>query len=123
MGSEMCIRDRVLVVKGKASHNHFSGDLRLSADELFDLEQARTQLARHMQIQLTADKIDQQSVHDLKRILSPSDEGLCSVGFDYCSASGTCQLDIANDWRVIPNKLMLDQLESIVGQSNIRVIY
>ena len=116
-------KDKVLVVKGKASHNHFSGDLRLSADELFDLEQARTQLARHMQIQLTADKIDQQSVHDLKRILSPSDEGLCSVGFDYCSASGTCQLDIANDWRVIPNKLMLDQLESIVGQSNIRVIY
>ncbi|MFT4634823.1 MAG: hypothetical protein ACI9OI_000611, partial [Chitinophagales bacterium] len=29
----------------------------------------------------------------------------------------------AHDWRIIPNKLMLEQLESIVGQPNIRLIY
>lgn len=116
-------KDKVLVVKGKASHDHYSGGMRLSADELFDLEQARTQLARHMQIHLKAEQIDQQAVQALKHVLAPSEEGLCSVGFDYRSASGTCQLDIANDWRVIPNKLMLDKLESIVGQANIRVIY
>jgi len=116
-------KDKVLVVKGKASHDHFSGGIRLSADELFDIEQARTHLARHMQIQLQAEQLSSKVVTHLRSILTPSDEGQCRVGFEYRSNDGVCQLDLAQDWRVVPNKIMLDQLESVVGQPNIRLIY
>jgi len=116
-------KDKVLVVKGKASHDHFSGGIRLSADELFDIEQARTHLARHMQIQLQAEQLSSKVVKHLRSILTPSDEGQCRVGFEYRSNDGVCQLDLAQDWRVVPNKIMLDQLESVVGQPNIRLIY
>lgn len=116
-------KDKVLVVKGKASHDYFSGGIRLSADELFDIEQARSQLARHMQIQLHAEQLNSSLVTDLKEILAPNEQGQCGVGFEYRSATGVCQLDVASEWRVIPSKLMLDQLESIVGLPNIRLIY
>lgn len=116
-------KDKVLVVKGKASHDHFSGGIRLSADELFDIEQARSQLARHMQIHLQADQLNSQSIQDLRKILQPTDSGMCGVGFEYRSQIGVCQLEVANDWRVVPSKVMLEQLESIVGQPNIKLIY
>jgi len=116
-------KDKVLVVKGKASHDHFSGGIRLSADELFDIEQARSNLARYMQIQLSSDQLTNAVVSDLRNILAPSEEGQCGVGFQYQTAAGICQLDVAHNWRVIPNKVMLDRLELIVGQPNIRLIY
>lgn len=116
-------KDKVLVVKGKASHDHFSGGLRLSADELFDIEQARSQLARHMQIQIQADQLSSEVVSDLRTILEPSDQGLCGVGFEYRSSTGVCKLDVANDWRIVPSKIMLERIESLVGAENIRLIY
>ncbi|MFT6409126.1 MAG: DNA polymerase-3 subunit alpha [Arenicella sp.] len=116
-------KDKVLVIKGKASHNFFNDDIRISADELFDIEQARGQLARHMQIQITSEQIEQDTVTRLKQILARNEHGQCGVGFEYRTPHGVCQLDVAHDWRIIPNKLMLEQLESIVGQPNIRLIY
>jgi len=116
-------KDKVLVVKGKASHDFFSGGIRLSADELFDIEQARGQLARHMQISLEAQQVNANTISQLRSILQPNEQGLCGVGFEYRSANGVCQLDVANDWRVIPNKLVLEQLATIIGQKNVRLIY
>ena len=116
-------KDKVLVVKGKASYDHFSGGIRLSADELFDIEQARSNLARHMQIQLSSEQLNEHVVRDLRRILEPSEEGQCGVGFEYRTQRGICQLEVSHGWRIIPTKLMLEQLENIVGQENIRLIY
>ncbi|NND82457.1 MAG: DNA polymerase III subunit alpha [Gammaproteobacteria bacterium] len=116
-------KDKVLVVKGKASLDHFTGGIRLSADELFDIEQARSQLARHMQIRLRGEELDSQLVRSLKTVLQPSEQGMCGVGFEYRTQQGICQLELAEDWRIVPSKIMLEQLESIVGQPNIRLIY
>ena len=116
-------KDKVLVVKGKASHDHFSGGIRLSADELFDIEQARSNLARHMQIQLQSEQVNSSMVSRLRSILAPSEDGQCGVGFEYQTPIGVCRLDVAHNWRIVPTKIMLEQLESIVGQPNIRLIY
>ena len=116
-------KDKVLVVKGKASHDHFSGGIRLSADELFDIEQARSNLARHMQLRLQADQLGNGLISKLKEILAPNEIGVCGVGFEYSSNSGICKLDIAEEWRVVPNKMMMEKLEALVGINNIRLIY
>ena len=116
-------KDKVLVVKGKASRDFFSGGIRLSADELFDIEQARGQLARHMQIQLKAEQTNPEVIVQLKSILAPSEQGLCGVGFEYQTSTGVCQLAVGGDWRIVPNKVMLDQLDSLIGYKSIRLIY
>ena len=116
-------KDKVLVVKGKASRDFFSGGIRLSADELFDIEQARGQLARHMQIQLKSAQANPEVIVQLRSILAPSEQGLCGVGFEYQTPTGVCQLAVAGDWKIVPNKVMLDQLDSLLGYKSIRLIY
>ena len=116
-------KDKVLVVKGKASHDHFSGGIRLSADELFDIEQARSHLARHMQIELQASQLNSEIVNRLKSILAPDEQGQCGVGFEYRSPAGMCRLEAARDWRIVPNAIMLEQLNTILGHDKIRLIY
>lgn len=116
-------KDKVLVIKGKAGVDHFNGGVQLSADELFDIEQARTQLARHMQIHLQATQINGQLITQLKSILAPNQEAQCSVGFEYKSNEGVCELELNHEWRVVPNRIMLEQLDSLVGHEQIRLIY
>ena len=116
-------KDKVLVVKGKASLDHFSGRIRLSADELFDIEQARSNMAKHMQIELRSDQLNSNVLTHLKSILTPNEQGRCGVGFAYRSNSGICKLEVPEDWRIVPSKLMLEQLESLVGLPNIQLLY
>ena len=116
-------KDKVLVVKGKASHDHFSGGIRLSADELFDIEQARSNLARHLRIQLSADQLSENLVRELRSVLQPSDEGQCGVDFEVVSQEGRCQLELNEPWRVHPTRVMVEQLVGLVGQPNIKMIY
>ena len=111
------------MVKGKASYDHFSGGVRLSADELFDIETARSQLARHMRIQLSHDQLSANHIQQLRAILEPNDEGQCGVGFEYRGANGYCQIEVDHNWRVVPNKVMLDKLDQLVGLPRIRLIY
>ncbi len=116
-------KDKVLVVKGKASHDHFSGGIRLSADELFDIEQARSNLARHLRVRLDAQQLDAGLVQNLRSVLEPSDEGQCGVDFEYRSENGICQLEMAQEWRIRPTKIMVEQLATLIGPSNIKLIY
>ena len=116
-------KDKVLVVKGKASYDHFSGGVRLSADELFDIETARSQLARHMKIKLNHNELNDIKINELRKILEPNEDGQYGIGFEYQGATGLCQLEIAHDWRVVPNKVMLDQLDHLIGLPRIKLIY
>ncbi|MCH2191958.1 MAG: DNA polymerase III subunit alpha [Gammaproteobacteria bacterium] len=120
---DMIHKDKVLVVKGKASYDHFSGGVRLSADELFDIETARSQLARHMKIRLSHEQLTEYKVQELREILKPNQEGQCGVGFEYRGETGICQLEVDHQWRVIPTKVMLDQLDKLIGLPQIRLIY
>jgi len=76
-----------------------------------------------MQIQIASEQMDENTVSTLRQILARNEHGQCGVGFEYRTPHGVCKLDVAHDWRIVPNKLMLEQLESIVGQPNIRLIY
>lgn len=120
---EVILKDKVLVVKGKASHDHYSGGIRLSADELFDIEQARSNLARHLRLQLDSQLLTAGMVKKLKQVLAPSEDGQCGVGFEYCSGTGRCELEIGQQWRIRPSKMMLDQLAELIGRSNVKMIY
>lgn len=116
-------KDNVLVVKGTASVDNYSGGVRLSADELFDIEQARSNLARKMNLTLHANKMQPDMVSRIREIIQPSNEGGCHVSFEYISDSGSCELNVPGDWLIKPTRVMLEQLENLIGQESIKIYY
>ena len=80
-------------------------------------------MARHMQIQLQEEQVNSLIIGHLKSILTQNEQGMCGLGFEYQGINGACQLDVVNDWRVVPNKHMLEQLETLIGRENFRLIY
>ena len=120
---EVIRKDKVLVVKGKASHDHFTGNLRVSADELFDIEQARTHLSRMLGIRLQGDIMTREMVGQLRELLEHNELGQCRVSLEYLGEQGYCSLQLSKDWMIVPEPLIMEKLVLLVGHDNLRVVY
>jgi hypothetical protein len=76
-----------------------------------------------MVIELTAEQAQDQTVRELAKVLRSHSNGHCLVGFRVFSDIGQCELQSPQPLRVLPSKLMMEQVESLLGQSKIKIHY
>jgi DNA polymerase-3 subunit alpha len=89
--------DALLIVVGKASHDDYSGGMRITGDELFDLAGARTRFATGLRVKLDG----QPDAHRLMAALAPYRAAPgCALLLDYANAHATCEISLGPDWRV-----------------------
>ncbi|CAG0931741.1 hypothetical protein RHDC3_01976, partial [Rhodocyclaceae bacterium] len=78
--------DELLVVRGKASLDEYSGNMRVTAEELFDFASARSTFARRLELSVGAES--KVRVAQLKELLTVYRDGKCPVLIDYRNGIG-----------------------------------
>jgi len=111
--------DELLVVRGKASLDEYSGNIRVSGEELFDLASARSNFAQRLELNCDG-KI---GVAQLKKILAPYREGRCPLLINYRNNDATCQLRPGELWNMTLHDDLLRELREALGGENVQVIY
>ena len=115
--------DNLLVVLGKVSHDDYSGGLRVSADEIYGLEQARNRFANRLLIRLN----DQASADRLGRILTAylagPDEPGCPIRMAYRTAAQECEISLGANWRVRLEDALLAELRAWLKPENVSIHY
>jgi len=111
--------DELLVVRGKASLDEYSGNVRVSGEELFDLASARSNFAQR--VELSCD--GQVGIAQLKEIITPYREGGCPVLIRYSGATATCRLSLGEPWGLTLHDDLLRDLRGALGAENVQVIY
>ena len=111
--------DELLVVEGKASLDEYSGNIRVSGEELFNFAQARSHFAQQLLLVCQSEV----TIARLKEILTPWSEGECRVAINYSNATATCQLCLGEVWQVTLAEELLNELRGVLGAHNVRVIY
>ncbi|MDD5181237.1 MAG: DNA polymerase III subunit alpha [Gallionellaceae bacterium] len=121
--SRLWIReDELLVVRGKASRDEYNGsdNMRVTAEELYDLASARSAFAKRLELEISADKkID---VAQLKELLTPYRDGKCPVLVHYRNDLGSVQLSLG-EGGVSLHGDMLGGLRKMLGEQAVRVVY
>ena len=109
--------DTLLIIAGKASHDDYSGGMRVTADEILDLEGARTRFAT--QLRLVVD--DGTAAHRLMEALAPyrGNEG-CPVSLGYRNETASCDLTLGPGWKV---RLAEELLEALAGFGEVKTAY
>jgi DNA polymerase III subunit alpha len=113
--------DELLVVRGKVSLDEYSGNMRITADELFDFPSARSAFARRLE--LSVDAKNRVRVAQLKDMFKPYCGGKCQVVIDYCNHLGCAQLPLGEDWRVSLHDELLGGLRKKLGDKAVRLVY
>jgi DNA polymerase-3 subunit alpha len=113
--------DELLVVQGRASLDEFSGNMRVSADELFDFASARSTFARRLELSVNAES--GLRVAQLKELLAPYREGKCQVLIAYRNSDGCAQLRLGENWRISLHDDLLGGLRKMLGEGAVRIVY
>ncbi|MFZ2540296.1 MAG: DNA polymerase III subunit alpha [Gallionella sp.] len=111
--------DELLVVRGKASMDEYTGNVRVSGEELFDFASARSNFAQQLSLRCNGNA----SVAQLKKLFSPYREGKCPVQIHYRNGNASCQLRLGEDWQVTLHNDLLRDLRELLHDENVKVVY
>ncbi len=118
-------KDKILIAEGALAIDDFSGNLRLTAEKLYSMEQAREDFARGITLEchnpqgdLLADFVER-----LQTVLSPYCGGQCPVYIEYINDQAKANLQLGEDWRVFPSDELLIRLRRWLSYEQVSVKY
>ncbi len=120
---DLLVKDRLLVVEGDVSVDDYSGGYRISAREIYDIEQARTRYARRLVVSIEQKKAGNGFVHSLAQTLEPYREGGCPVAIDYRRPGASAAVLLGDSWKVRPADVLLQKLAELAGEEHVRLEY
>jgi DNA polymerase-3 subunit alpha len=122
---EKLIKDALLVVEGVISNDDYNGGLKMRADGVLDLAEARLAKVKSITVRWRRASATQQNAIQLKDILAPHLDGACPIGVHYqCEESGVAgQFWLGKQWSVRANDDLLLHLRSLYGHESVDVRY
>jgi DNA polymerase-3 subunit alpha len=111
----------LLVVRGKASFDEYSGSMRVTAEEVFDLASARAASAKRLEIICSSNAPVR--IQDLSEKLKPWCGGMCPVILHYSNLIARAPLRLGEAWHVSLPDLLMNDLRALPGVENVRIVY
>jgi len=114
--------DELLLVEGKVGRDDYSGGLRVTADRLLTMGEARGRYARLLQLSLNGGS-RAETAGKLQALLAPYRSGGCPVRLCYRNTDAAAELLLPESWRVRLDDGLLDGLAEWLSPDNVKVIY
>ena len=126
---ELLVGDRVLVVIGSLAYDDYRKSNSIRVDQVFDFEQARRLNASGLQLQLSWQLLEEQSLtamemaRRLQEVLTPYRGGGCRIRLQYRRPDARALLQLGDGWAVEPSDELLRKLERLLGAGQVKVFY
>ncbi|MDK9713465.1 MAG: DNA polymerase III subunit alpha [Sulfuritalea sp.] len=111
--------DELLLVEGKVQKDDYSGGLRITADKLYTLAEARGRYARGLRLTMNGGS----DAKRLQALLAPFRNGPCPVRLSYRNGDAVAELPLPETWRVRLDDALLAGLADWLKPENVKVIY
>ena len=120
--------DEVLIIEGKVQRDDFAGEgkVRVVAERLLTLAEARGRFARHLRLSLNGQASGgaaQSAAKRLRSLLAPYTPGNCPVRLNYRNENAVCELALGEASRVRLEDDLLSVLSEWLGSDKVSVDY
>jgi DNA polymerase-3 subunit alpha len=120
--------DEVLIIEGKVQRDDFAGEgkVRVIAERLLTLGEARSRFAKQLRISLNGQATGQHAagaVHRLRTLLNPYTPGNCPVRLAYRNDEASCELALGDSSRVRLDDDLLNALGDWLSKDNVSIDY
>jgi DNA polymerase-3 subunit alpha len=116
-------KDKVLVIQGGLGLDDYSGGYQVTAQSIYDINQARELFARRLVLGVESRQAGNGFVNHLADILQPFRSGQCRVCIDYLGNEAQARLALGEEWAVHPTDELLHRLRDLAGQDRVLVEY
>ena len=114
-------KDALLVVKGAVSEDSFTGGLKMVAESIQSIYEARCSKLRSLELNITAGRDDW--VQQVHTTLSAYKDGNCAVTVDYLQPHASGTLKLGSQWKVQPRDELISRLRQQFGKSSVSMRY
>jgi DNA polymerase III subunit alpha len=118
----MLVDDQPLIVRGKVSHDDFSGGLRVIVDELLSIDEARKHV-RSMTLSINGQADSEKLRRLLAPHLAPNQPSSCAVVIRYNNGVGEVEVSLPDKWRVRVTEPLIESLHDWLKPKNVALIY
>jgi DNA polymerase-3 subunit alpha len=114
-------KDALLVVKGAVSEDSFTGGLKMVAESIQSIYEARCSKLRGLELTITASNDDW--VQQVHTALSAYKDGNCAVTVDYLQPNASGTLKLGSQWKVQPRDELISRLRQQFGKTSVSMRY
>ena len=111
---------KILVVNGEISHDDYSGGVRMTANDLYEMHEARSRFAQCLVIEMTPE--DEGRLETIQSVLK-AHKGDCVVQLKYTNAKATADVNLPPEWRVSPTDDLINILKENTHSKRIVMNY
>jgi DNA polymerase-3 subunit alpha len=117
-------KDTVVIMEGEISHDDYSGGLKVRANRLINIPQARAQYAQSVQVKCAQSDFKGRKLAQLTKTISPflNTQGIqLALHLQTDQARGT--INLGSQWRVEATDELLIALDEFFGEKSVTVSY
>jgi DNA polymerase III subunit alpha len=123
---EKLVKDSVIVVKGTAAADDFTGGVRMRASEVYKVVEARSNLLKKLKLSVCGVDLESGFKDELAGILAPyKREGTtgCLVALEYVGKDASAEIVFGDEWRVEPDDDLIQSLKDNYGADHVQLVY
>ncbi|MBX3667740.1 MAG: DNA polymerase III subunit alpha [Rhodocyclaceae bacterium] len=123
--------DTVLVVEGRVQKDEYTGGLRVVADALYTLGEARSRAARELRLAINGEVGQaggaREAARRLRGLLEPyrarAGEAACPVRICYRASAAEGELSLGEQWKLRLDDALLESLRNWLPAEGVQVVY
>jgi len=120
---EILVKDALLVVQGGVSEDSFTGGLKMLAESIQSIYDARCSKISNLELVVTGDPDNDGWVDRLQSSINPYLEGNCRLKIDYSLPRARGNLRLGSQWRVQPRDELISRLREEFGKNSVTLNY
>ena len=125
---EILVKDALLVVQGVVSEDSFTGGLKMLAESIQSIYEARCSKVKRLGLIIDSNSSDSSSsngkwVESLHSSVNAYKDGNCPLEVEYIGPSASGRLKLGSQWRVQPRDELIGQLREQFGKNNVTLRY
>jgi len=122
---EILVKDALLVVQGNVSEDSFTGGLKMVAESIQSIYDARCSKLNRLELSLSGGAEDSPAgwVDKFHNTLSAYKDGNCPVTVHYALPSAAGQLTLGKQWKVQPKDELISRLREEFGKNSVTLHY
>ena len=117
------VKDALLVVEGQISHDDYNGGLKMRADDVVDLADAREQSVAGIKLVWRSGGLPVEYSSKLRSLLESHAGGGCPITIIYDRSDVNAEIVLGENWRVKPNDELLQSLRVLYGNTSVQLVY
>jgi len=120
---EKLIKNTLLLIEGSVSNDDYSGGLKVRAENVMTIDEARQRLVKSLCLRVKSSGVDNTFSATLSSILSPYRSEGCPVRIDYSRKDACGEIFLGREWCVKPTDELVQRLRETYGRESVSLVY